>query len=92
MDPEKVIICRCEDVTLADVLRAIDMGYRDLESLKRYLRIGMGACQGGHCLLIVARILARRLGKSPDQLFYPRSRPPLVPVEIRYFLGGGEGD
>ena len=86
MDPEKVIICRCENVTLKDILDAIDKGYTDLESLKRYLRIGMGPCQGKYCLVLTASILRRRLGKSYDELLLPKNRPPLKPIEAYYFL------
>ncbi len=86
MDPRKIIVCRCENVSLADILEAIDKGYRDLESLKRYLRIGMGPCQGRYCLVLTARILARKTGKSFEEIYMPRNRPPIVPVEARYFL------
>lgn len=86
MDPRKVIICRCENVTLADVEDAINKGHTDLESLKRYLRIGMGPCQGSYCLVLAARILARRTGKNFEEIFMPPNRPPLAPVEIKYFL------
>ncbi len=86
MDPRKVIVCRCENVSLADILDAIDKGYTDLESLKRYLRIGMGPCQGRYCLVLTARILARRTGKRFEEVYMPPNRPPIVPVEIKYFL------
>jgi NAD(P)H-nitrite reductase large subunit len=94
MDPRKVIVCRCENVTLADVLEAIDKGITDLESLKRYLRIGMGPCQGRYCLLLTAKILAQKTGKRFEEVYMPRNRPPIVPIEARYFLGklGGKGE
>jgi sarcosine oxidase subunit beta len=38
----KVILCRCEDVTLADVQRAVKLGTRDLEEVKRYTGFGTG--------------------------------------------------
>ncbi len=86
MDPRKVIVCRCENVTLADLEEAVEKGYRDLESLKRYLRIGMGPCQGMHCLLFTAKYLARKLGKSVEEVYLPRNRVPLNPVPARYFI------
>jgi NAD(P)H-nitrite reductase large subunit len=84
-DPKKVIICRCENVTLADLDEAIEKGYTDLESLKRYLRIGMGPCQGVYCLPFVARYLARKTGRKIEELYMPRNRPPLSPVRGKYF-------
>ncbi|MEM4476034.1 MAG: (2Fe-2S)-binding protein [Desulfurococcaceae archaeon] len=86
MDPEKVIVCRCEDVLLSDVLRAIEKGYRDLESIKRLLRVGMGSCQGRHCLSIIARVLAKAASLRIDELNYPPSRPPLMPIQLKYFV------
>ena len=32
---KKAIVCRCEDLTLEDVEKAIDEGYTDLEELGR---------------------------------------------------------
>ena len=86
MDPKKVIVCRCEDVTLYDIYKAIEEGYDDLELLKRYLRIGMGPCQGTHCIPILVRILASKTGKSIEELHIPGNRPPLNPVPFKYFL------
>ncbi|RLG83357.1 MAG: (2Fe-2S)-binding protein [Thermoprotei archaeon] len=87
-----IIICRCENVTLDDVERAIDEGYTDLESLKRKLRIGMGPCQGRTCLPLVIRILARKLRKSPDELLIPTSRPPINPIPMKLFIHGGDDE
>jgi len=90
-DSEPIIVCRCEDVTLDEVEEAIERGYRDLETLKRYLRIGMGACQGRTCIPMLLRILARKLGKSVEELLPPTSRPPLSPVNIG-LIAGDEDD
>ncbi|MEX2690030.1 MAG: (2Fe-2S)-binding protein [Candidatus Njordarchaeales archaeon] len=84
---EPTIICRCQNVTLEDVEKAINEGYTDLESLKRKLRIGMGPCQGRICLPIVIRILARKTGKKPEELLIPKSRPPLLPLPMSLFEG-----
>ena len=54
----KVILCRCEDVTLADVQNAVKLGRADLEEVKRYTGFGTGPCQGKECVWAVARILA----------------------------------
>jgi len=83
-----IIICRCEDVTLEDVEKAIAEGFTDLESLKRRLRIGMGPCQGRSCIPLLVRILARKLNKKPEELLIPPSRPPIVPLPSKLFLGG----
>lgn len=79
---EEEIVCRCEDVSLNEILEAIDRGFSTIDQLKRYLRIGMGHCQGRTCIRLVAGILARKLGKSIDEIMWPTVRPPVLPVEI----------
>ena len=58
------IVCRCEQVTKAEVLSAIrgPLGVRDLDSIKRRTRAGMGRCQGGFCMMRLPEILAEELG------------------------------
>jgi sarcosine oxidase subunit beta len=78
----KSVLCTCEDVTLDDVRHAIDKGYRDIESIKRYTGFGTGVCQGKSCLSAVARTLAERTGASPGAVLPFTPRPPLHPVEM----------
>lgn len=80
------VICRCNDVTLEDVLKALDEGVSDLETLKRRLKIGMGACQGRTCIPIVVGILGRRFKKKPEELMIPRIRAPITPLPVRVLL------
>ena len=87
MDPSKVIICKCENVTLKELIEAIEKGFSDLESIKRYLRVGMGPCQGLYCLTLVAREVIKRTGKSFEEVFMPINRPPINPIPLKYFLG-----
>ncbi len=73
---EPVIICRCEDITLKEVEKAIEMGFTDFEELKRYLRVGMGPCQGRTCIPLIRGILARHRGCSVEEVDIPTNRPP----------------
>ncbi|MEA2055393.1 MAG: (2Fe-2S)-binding protein [Candidatus Thermoplasmatota archaeon] len=82
MKEEKSIVCRCEDLSKEDVLKAIDEGYTDLEELRRKLRIGMGACQGRVCIPIVVKLLEQRTGKKIPKNSLPTIRPPIVPVSL----------
>ena len=59
---KKIILCRCEDVTLADVQRAVASGWSDLEEVKRYTGFGTGPCQGKECLRAVALAIAGGIG------------------------------
>ena len=58
------IVCRCEQVTEAEVREAIrrPVGARNVDAVKRRTRAGMGRCQGGFCSPRVMEILAEELG------------------------------
>lgn len=87
MDDRAVVICRCEEVTRADVLQAIAEGCHTVESVKRATRAGMGACQGRTCGRLIQQILLSQGIQSPDTLRPDKPRFPVVPCEI-YALGG----
>jgi len=77
-----VVVCRCEEVTEAEVRRAIRMGYHSLEAVKRYLRTGMGHCQGRGCLRLIARLIQEETGIPASEQQQPRPRPPLKPLPL----------
>lgn len=83
----KALVCPCEDVTLAEIEHAIERGYRDLESVKRYTGFGTGMCQGKQCEAAVARLLERHAHPPPrpDQLLAFTPRPPLFPTELSFW-------
>ncbi|HFC49640.1 MAG TPA: (2Fe-2S)-binding protein [Thermofilum sp.] len=83
-------VCRCEKVRIEDVKRAVEEGFRDLESLKRRLRIGMGPCQGRYCIPLLISIL-KRLGVEIDASKQPRIRPPLMPLPAYLLASHNEG-
>ena len=77
---DEIIVCRCEDITLAELRAAIEAGYTEFEELKRYLRVGMGPCQGRTCTPIIRRELARYLGVPQEEIRIPTKRPPVVNI------------
>ncbi len=60
------IICRCEQVTEGEILRAIreNPPAKDIDGVKRRTRSGMGRCQGGFCQPYVAELIAKERGVS----------------------------
>ena len=58
------IVCRCEQITEAEIVQAIHrpVGARTLDAVKRRVRAGMGRCQSGFCGPQVIAIIARELG------------------------------
>lgn len=53
------MVCRCESVTKAEVLAAINnmFGVQTLDGIKRRTRCGMGRCQGGFCTPRIVEIM-----------------------------------
>jgi sarcosine oxidase subunit beta len=74
----KIVLCRCEDMTLADLAHSVSRGYRDIEEVKRYTGFGTGPCQGKECLAVLPP--PRALTEQPPEAIPPfTSRPPLSP-------------
>ena len=68
---DDMLICRCEEITKGEI--------------RRYLRTGMGLCQGQTCSRLVKGIVARELGISPAELEPATSRVPMRPIEMKIF-------
>ena len=58
------IICRCENVTKAEILEALHnpLGVSSVNSIKYRTRATMGRCQGGYCETRIASILQENMG------------------------------
>lgn len=83
---EDIIVCRCQDITLAEVEDAIDQGMVHPEEIKRFLHVGMGPCQGRTCGRLIARLIAKKTGQSVHQLQQTKPRSPLVSLPIQSIL------
>lgn len=79
---DDILICRCEEITKGEIRKAIHEGMFTMTELRRYLRNGMGLCQGQTCGRLVKSILARELGIAPETLEPATSRAPMRPVEM----------
>jgi len=88
----KIIVCRCEDVTLHDVEHSIELGYADIEEVKRFTGFGTGPCQGKECMALIARIVAERAGVEAASVPAFTSRPPIAPTPLRLFARDPAGD
>ena len=94
--PAETIVCRCEDVTRAEIDAGYDAGARDVNQLKHFTRCGMGPCQGRSCGEAAAELLALRLvadGAVADvdagrrQAGQWTGRTPLRPVPLSALVG-----
>jgi len=99
--PPGTVVCRCEDVTRAEIDAAIDDGATGMNQLKHFTRCGMGPCQGRSCADAAAELLALRLvadGGAPE-LDAARTaagqwtgRTPLRPVPLDALTGAFDYD
>ena len=62
------VICRCEQVTKAELLEAIRRGADTMDAVKHLTRAGMGRCQGGFCGSAVLKHLSTQLGIAATQV------------------------
>ncbi len=77
---DDMLVCRCEEVTVGEIKRAIAEGARDITGIKRRVRAGMGLCQGKTCEKLVMQILCTELGITPKEAGHSSARPPVRPV------------
>lgn len=76
------VVCRCEEIDLAEIRRWISMGYDSFDELKHALRAGMGPCQGRGCREIILRELSAATGKPVSELDPGTVRPPCKPIKL----------
>jgi NAD(P)H-nitrite reductase large subunit len=79
---DDVPVCRCEEVALGDIRRAVVEGFDTPAAVKKATRCGMGICQGSTCKSILLDVLAALTGKPPAQIPLPSARIPVKPVYL----------
>ena len=62
------VVCRCEKISEAEVIRAIRNGHITMDSIKFATRAGMGRCQGGFCSFRVMEIIHRETGLPYEKI------------------------
>lgn len=77
---DKVIVCRCEEITLGEIKEAIEDGASTVSGVKKRTRACMGMCQGRVCQPLVKEILADKAGQSEKDIEMAAFRPPARPV------------
>ncbi len=79
---DDTIICRCEDITMGDIRKAMELGLDSVSLLKRGTRIGMGRCQGRTCSPILNDILtANNLAATSASIRFPVKPVNLISLE-----------
>ena len=89
---DDLLICRCEEITKGEIRKAVHEGMLTMTEIRRYLRTGMGLCQGQTCAKLVKGIVARELNISPAELEPATSRVPMRPIEMHIFANETKED
>ena len=74
-------------MTTKDLYQAIDEGFDDMQTLKRYSTLSMGPCQGKMCLRPSIELCSRYTGRTMDDTGSTTSRPPLRPLTLGTLAG-----
>ncbi len=83
-------VCVCEDVSVHDIEQAIDEGFADIQTLKRYSTVTMGPCQGKMCGWALAGICSSYAGNGEGSApgdTHTTFRPPYQPVTLAALAG-----
>ncbi len=89
---DDLLVCRCEEVTKGQIRKAVHEGIFTMEEMRRYLRSGMGLCQGQTCGKLVKGIIASELRVSPAEVVPASSRAPMRPIEMCILAEDGGDD
>ncbi len=84
---DEVMVCRCEEVSVAALRRAVALGCQGPNQAKAFTRCGMGPCQGRLCGLTAAAVIARERGVAMAEVGHQRVRPPLKPLTLGELAG-----
>jgi NAD(P)H-nitrite reductase large subunit len=93
---DDTVICRCEEVRLAEIREAVAGGAQTANEVKGITRAGMGNCQGRICGELVAWAMVNEIHKSKasyEQIekvgtFTPR--PPIHPLPLSVLAEAGD--
>ena len=84
---DAIIACRCEEVTVGQIRRAVRLGATGPNQAKAWLRCGMGSCQGRLCGPTVAALIAASRGVPIAEVGTYRPRAPYKPLTLGELAG-----
>ena len=79
---QETYICRCEQVTIGHILRAIESGCISIGEFKQRTRAGMGRCQGRYCASFLSEIIEAKTNVMIDEEKFFAPRFPIYPIKI----------
>ena len=84
------IVCRCEEVTRADISEAVQLGADTLDAVKSLTRCGMGNCQGRVCGPLVTALVAQETSCPRAEVGQFRVGPRVFPFTLAALKPVGE--
>lgn len=86
--PDQAIVCRCERVTVGEIVSFIkENEVRDINQLKT-IRVGMGACGSKTCSVLLPQMF-RKAGVDPKTVTSGTVRPLMLEVPMRDLINEG---
>jgi len=79
VEPASWFVCRCEEVPVDDVRRAIAQGASTANDVKRRTKAGMGLCQGVFCVPAIVTMIAAAAAPVVAPM---TTRPPVRPIPL----------
>lgn len=85
---DDTLLCRCEEITYAQVKEALAEGAANLHQVKLHTRAGMGYCQSRFCSVLIAPLIAQATGQSLAEMQPFTVRPPIHPIPLKVLAAG----
>lgn len=79
------IVCRCENVTRAEIKAAIHnpLGVHTITGIKNRTRATMGRCQGGYCEVRITEMIEKELGMLPEEIRFGKENSYMFTGRVR---------
>lgn len=79
------VICRCETITKAEILEAINnpLGVDTVIGIKYRTRAMMGRCQGGYCQTRITNLIKEEKKKKEEEILYCRKNSNMFVGKVR---------
>jgi NADPH-dependent 2,4-dienoyl-CoA reductase/sulfur reductase-like enzyme/ferredoxin len=89
--PDNAIVCRCERVSVGEIVRFIrENEVRDINQLKT-IRVGMGACGSKTCSVLLPQVF-RKAGVDPAAVTAGTLRPLMLEAPLGELAGASDGE
>jgi NAD(P)H-nitrite reductase large subunit len=82
MQSNKIIICRCEEVSLEELIATIQEHGCSSRELKLRTRAGMGYCGGRTCRNLIDKIVDKETGNDIPNDIPLGYQPPVRPINF----------